>query len=49
MLYSKRRFKECSIYFNSQMEVSDIKKYCILGTKEKQLLEKAYNKAQFNG
>ncbi len=40
----QRRFKECSIYFNSQMEVSDIKKYCILGTKEKQLLEKAYNK-----
>lgn len=39
----KRRFKESSIYFNSQMDVMDIKKYCILGTKEKQLLEKAYN------
>ncbi len=43
-IIQQRRFKECSIYFNSQMETTDIKKYCILGTKEKQLLEKAYNK-----
>ena len=43
-IIQQRRFKECSIYFNSQMETTDIKNYCILGTKEKQLLEKAYNK-----
>ena len=40
----QKRFQERSIYFNSQMDVADIQKYCILGVREKKLLEKAYNK-----
>jgi len=40
----QKRFSGSPIHFNAQMGVKEIKKYCVLGLKEKQLLEKAYNK-----
>lgn len=36
------RFLGQSIRFNSQMELADIEKYCVLGKGEKQLMELAY-------
>ncbi len=38
------RYKEDGIHTNSQMSNKQVEKYCILGKKEKKILEKAFNK-----
>lgn len=38
----KKRFKDESINFNSEIDVRDIKKYCALGYKEEALLKEAF-------
>ncbi len=40
----KERFKEYKYNFNSEMSISDIEKYCVLGQFEQQFLENAYKK-----
>ena len=42
------RFRGENIQFNSQMEVQGIEKYCLLGSKEKKLMELAYNSLQLS-
>lgn len=42
-LLQEDRFKGRFLKFNSQMEVGDIEKYCLLEKKERQLMELAYN------
>lgn len=38
------RYKEEHIYYNSQLTPKNIDRYCSLGAKERQILEKAFNK-----
>lgn len=38
------RYKDEHIYYNSQLTPKNIDRYCKLGTKERKLLEKAFNK-----
>lgn len=38
------RFKDMDIYSNSQMNNKQVEKYCKLGSKEKKILENAFNK-----
>ncbi len=38
----KRRFKGRRIRFNSEMDVNDIKEFCVLGTKEEELLKESF-------
>ncbi len=40
----EERFKETKINYNSQMGVSDIRRYCVLGDDESRLMEKMYKK-----
>ena len=40
----KERFKGTKISTNSEMEKMDLEKYCILGTREKRMLELAFDK-----
>lgn len=40
----QRRYKETGIYFNSQMGIDEIKKYCELGKEERKLMENAISK-----
>lgn len=40
----KERYKEINILFNSELSASDVDKYIVLGAKEKELLEKIYDK-----
>ncbi len=42
------RFKNKSYMFNSEMDGSDIDKYCVLGTGQQKLLEAAYKKLQLS-
>ncbi len=44
----ERRFQGGNIQFNSQMEVQDIEKYCLLEEKGKRLMELAYNSLQLS-
>lgn len=39
-----KRYKDENIYFNSQLTTSMIKKYCLLGKQEKEILEHYYKK-----
>lgn len=38
----KMRYKETQYEFNAQLSGKDVEKYCVLGTQEKQFMEKAY-------
>ncbi len=40
----EKRFQEKSYIFNSEMPAADVEEFCILGTKEKQLMELAYSR-----
>lgn len=40
----RERYKGTQVFFNSQMGIKEIEKYCELGTKEKELMEKAITK-----
>ncbi len=40
----EERYQKEKIYFNSHLSSSQVKKYCVLGKEEKQLLEQIFNK-----
>lgn len=42
------RYKECSINFNSEINSNDIQKFCILGDKEKYMIENAFESLQLS-
>lgn len=44
----KERFRDLDIRTNGEMSASQIKKYCVLGKKEKVFIEKIYNKFNFS-
>ena len=40
----RERYKEIGIYFNSQLSSSQVKKYCLLGKKEQEMMEQIFKK-----
>ncbi len=44
----EKRFQEKSYIFNSEMPPADVEEFCILGTKEKQLMELAYSRLKLS-
>lgn len=40
----KERYKEKHIYFNSQLNSSQVKKYCVLGKEEQEMMEQIFKK-----
>lgn len=40
----RERYKEIGIYFNSQLNSSQVKKYCLLGKKEQEMMEQIFKK-----
>ena len=45
----RNRYKEKKINYNSEMKPQDIKRYCILGSEEKLIMQKAYEKLNLTG
>ena len=45
----KYRFRYSKIRFNADMSVSDLKDYCILGTKEEKMLEQMFRSMDLSG
>ncbi len=44
----ERRFRNKSYSFNSEMKSADVEEFCILGRKEKQLMEMAYSRLKLS-
>ncbi len=44
----KERFADSGIFFNSEMNAGDIRRYCVLGAEEEAFLKKAYRKMQMS-
>ncbi len=44
----ERRFKKKSYSFNSEMQAADVEQFCVLGKKEKQLMELAYSRLKLS-